>query len=137
VILQEEGLLAAIEWYLPLVERQTSLPIRYEKPQDGLAVESKNAIHMFRVLQEALNNVVRHSGADEAFVRLKESASSLVLEVEDRGRGLERAKGKRGIGLVAMRERAFLMQGRLDLERGVTGGTLVRLTVPRAGGQDS
>jgi signal transduction histidine kinase len=137
VILQEEGLLAAIEWYLPLVERQTSLPIRYEKPQDGLAVESKNAIHMFRVLQEALNNVVRHSGADEAFVRLKESASSLVLEVEDRGRGLERPKGKRGIGLVAMRERAFLMQGRLDLERGVTGGTLVRLTVPRAGGQDS
>jgi signal transduction histidine kinase len=137
VILQEEGLLAAIEWYLPLVERQTSLPIRYEKPQDGLAVESKNAIHMFRVLQEALNNVVRHSGADEAFVRLKESASSLVLEVEDRGRGLERAKGKRGIGLVAMRERAFLMHGRLDLERGVGGGTLVRLTIPRVAERDS
>lgn len=136
VILQEEGLLATIEWYLPLVERQTSLPIRYEKPQGNLTVESKNAIHMFRVLQEALNNVVRHSGADEAFVRLKESASSLVLEVEDRGRGMERANGKRGIGLVAMRERAFLMHGRLDLERGVTGGTLVRLTIPHVGRRD-
>jgi signal transduction histidine kinase len=134
VILQEEGLLAAIEWYLPLVERQAGLAIRYEKPQGCWTVEHHNAIHMFRVLQEALNNVVRHSGAGEAFVRLKESASSLVLEVEDRGRGLERANGKRGIGLVAMRERAVLMHGRLDLERGIAGGTLVRLTIPRVAG---
>lgn len=137
VILQEEGLLAAIEWYLPLVERQAGLAIRYEKPPGDLTIESKNAIHMFRVLQEALNNVVRHSGAAEAFVRLHESASSLVLEVEDRGRGLERANGKRGIGLVAMRERAILMHGSLDLERGAAGGTLVRLTVPRTREQDS
>lgn len=136
VILQEEGLLAAIDWYLPLVERQTGLPIVYEKPQGAITVENKNAIHMFRVLQEALNNVVRHSGADSAFVRLKASPSSLVLEVEDRGLGLDRANGKRGIGLVAMRERAFLMQGRLDLERGVNGGTLVRLTIPRVAGRD-
>jgi signal transduction histidine kinase len=136
VILQEEGLLAAIEWYVPLVERQTGLAIRYEKPQGGLAVESQNAIHMFRVLQEALNNVVRHSGAGEAFVRLKESESNLVLEVEDCGRGLERVNGKRGIGLVAMRERAILMHGRLDVERGIGGGTLIRLTIPRAAERD-
>jgi signal transduction histidine kinase len=136
VILQEEGLLAAIEWYLPLVERQAGLAIRYEKPPGDLTIESKNAIHMFRVLQEALNNVVRHSGAGEAIVRLQESASSVVLEVEDRGRGLERANGKRGIGLVAMRERAILMHGSLDLERGAAGGTLVRLTVPRTRERD-
>jgi signal transduction histidine kinase len=131
VILQEEGLLATIEWYLPLVERQAGLTIRYERPPAGLTVESKNAIHMFRILQEALNNVVRHSGAAEAFVRLKESGSDLVMEVEDRGRGLERTNGKRGIGLVAMRERAVLMRGRLDLERCAAGGTLIRLTIPR------
>ena len=136
VILQEEGLLAAIEWYLPLVERQAGLAIRYEKPPGDLTIESKNAIHMFRVLQEALNNVVRHSGAGEAIVRLQESASSVVLEVEDRGRGLERANGKRGIGLVAMRERAILMHGSLDLEPGAAGGTLVRLTVPRTRERD-
>lgn len=67
-------------------------------------------------------------------MRLKESTSSLVLEVEDRGRGLERANGKRGIGLVAMRERAVLMHGSLDLEQGIAGGTLVRLTIPRVTG---
>ena len=137
VILQEEGLLAAIDWYLPIVERQASLPIRYEKPEGTVALEGKSAIHMFRVLQEALNNVIRHSGASEAFVRLKQSESSLVLEVEDSGRGLDRSNGNRGIGLVGMRERAFLMHGRLDLERSATGGTLVRLTVPRLGGQGS
>jgi len=83
-----------------------------------------------------LNNVVRHSGSNQAIVRLIESSSSLALEVEDRGRGFERSNGKRGIGLVAMRERAFLLHGRLDLERCVAGGTLVRLTVPRVDGQN-
>ena len=136
VILQEEGLLATIEWYLPMVQRQTGLVIQYEKPKGELHVESQNAIHMFRVLQEALNNVVRHSGSNQAIVRLIESSSSLALEIEDRGRGFERSNGKRGIGLVAMRERAFLLHGRLDLERCVAGGTLVRLTVPRVDGQN-
>jgi signal transduction histidine kinase len=130
VILQEAGLLAAVDWYLPLLERRTGLAVRYERPRRDFAVEGQNAIHMFRVLQEALNNVVRHSGAEEAFVRLKETATNLVLEVEDRGRGVDRTSGKHGIGLVAMRERAFLMHGRLDLERGAAGGTLVRLTIP-------
>ena len=67
-------------------------------------------IHVYRVLQEALNNVARHSGADRAWVRLKHEAGVLELEVEDHGKGLGPDPG-RGLGVVAMRERADLLGG--------------------------
>lgn len=129
VILQESGLLATIDWYLPVVEKQTSLKIHYERPAADLPLPYDAAIHVFRVLQEALNNVVRHSGSSEAQVRIRVSESQMALEVEDAGRGLaENAAG--GIGLVAMRERALLLGGSLHTMTGSLGGTLIQLEVP-------
>jgi signal transduction histidine kinase len=88
-------------------------------------------VHIYRVLQEALNNVSRHSGAPEAWIRLKFSAELLELEVEDHGKGFILEKTLRGIGLVAMRERAQLIGGTLAVSPRPEGGTLVRLQVPR------
>jgi len=84
---------------------------------------------LYRVLQEALNNVVRHSKSPSAQVRLSFLEDAVVLEVEDRGIGLGKGKG-RGMGLVSMRERAELVNGRVEFLDAVGGGTLVRLTVP-------
>jgi signal transduction histidine kinase len=75
--------------------------------------------------------VSRHSGAREAWIRLKFSANSLELEVEDHGTGFVAEKMQRGIGLVAMRERAELIGGVLVISPRAPGGTLVRLEVPR------
>jgi two-component system sensor histidine kinase UhpB len=83
------------------------------------------------VLQEALNNVARHSGATEAWVRLQLEADRLQLEVEDHGRGLASTRFRRGLGIVTMRERAELLGGTIELDRVQEGGTLVRLTIPR------
>jgi signal transduction histidine kinase len=83
------------------------------------------------VLQEALNNVTRHAGVNEAWVRLRFLPRLLELEVEDHGLGLSNNGGKQGIGLVAMRERAELLGGTLEFARPAQGGTLVRLKVPR------
>jgi len=129
VILQESGLLPTIDWYLPVVERQTSLKIHYHRPAGDLALPYDASIHVFRVLQEALNNVVRHSGAKEAHVRLSRKAPNLILEVEDSGSGIGPRTGG-GIGLVAMRERALLLGGRLNISPGPSGGTLIQLEVP-------
>lgn len=129
VILQESGLLATIDWYLPVVERQTSVKIHYQRPAAGLALPYDAAIHVFRVLQEALNNVVRHSGSMEARVRIREDLGRLCLEVEDSGTGIAPRAGG-GIGLAAMRERALLLGGRLNISPGSSGGTLVQLEVP-------
>jgi signal transduction histidine kinase len=93
-------------------------------------VESRAGIHVYRVLQEALNNATRHSGAKELWVRLRFLAQSLELDIEDHGSGFH-SNGKRGIGLVAMRERAELLNGTLEFLHPSRGGTLVRLTVPK------
>jgi len=88
-------------------------------------------VQIYRVFQEALNNVTRHSGAQEVWVRLKFSARALELEVEDRGKGFTAQTAQRGIGLVGMRERAELIGGTLEVRKADAGGTLVHLIVPR------
>jgi signal transduction histidine kinase len=131
VMLDEAGLEHTIEWYLPVVERQTGIGISYEKSGTPYAVNGNAAVHIYRVLQEALNNVVRHSGAKQAWVRLRFASEHLQLEVEDHGAGFPAVRPRQGIGLVAMRERAELLGGRIAFDRPSQGGTLVSLTVPR------
>ena len=131
VLLEEAGLESTLDWYIPMVERQAGLTLHYEKTGQPFPVETGAGVHVYRVLQEALNNVSRHSGAREAWVRLKFSANALELEVEDHGSGFVAEKMQRGIGLVAMRERAELIGGVLVISPRAPGGTLVRLEVPR------
>jgi signal transduction histidine kinase len=94
-------------------------------------VDGGAGVHVYRVLQEALNNVARHSGAKRAWVRLRFLPHTLELEVQDRGTGFPERPNRRGIGLVAMRERSELMGGQILFSRPAEGGTLVHLTVPR------
>jgi len=131
VMLEEAGLEKTIEWYLPVLQRQTGISVSYVKTGPGFAVESSAGVHVYRILQEALNNVVRHSGAREAWVRLRFLPEKLQLEVEDHGKGFAPGLGQHGIGLVAMRERAGLLGGTLVVDRIDGGGTLVRLDVPQ------
>jgi signal transduction histidine kinase len=131
VMLDEMGLESTLDWYLPTVERQTGLALAYEKSGTPFPVEGEGGVHIYRVLQEAVNNVARHSGAKQAWVRLRFLPESLELEVEDHGSGLKTQAAKPGIGLVAMRERAQLLGGSLELLKPAAGGTLVRLRVPR------
>lgn len=131
VLLDEAGLVDTLDWYIPTVERQTGLQLNYEKSGSPYALESGASVHVYRVLQEALNNVSRHSGAKEAWVRLKFSGEAVDLEVEDHGRGISPGRNGRGIGLVAMRERAELVGGTLEVRPGATGGTTVHLRIPR------
>jgi signal transduction histidine kinase len=131
VMLDEAGLETTLDWYIPTVERQTGIAISYEKQGEPFPVDGSAGVHIYRVLQEALNNVARHSGAKQAWVRLHFLPNVLELEVEDHGSGLPERQRKPGIGLVAMRERSELMGGRILFSRPSEGGTLVRLAVPR------
>ncbi len=130
VMLDEMGLESTIDWYIPTVERQTGLALSYEKSGTPVPVDGGVSVHIYRVVQEAVNNVARHSGAKQAWVRLRFLPQAVELEVEDHGCGLPARGTKPGIGLVAMRERAELLGGSLELLRPAAGGTLVRLRVP-------
>lgn len=131
VMLDEAGLEQSLDWYLPTVERQTGISISYEKSGSAFPIPRSAGVHIYRVVQEALNNVKRHSGAQHAWVRLRFLADALEVEIEDRGHGLATSNGSRGIGLVGMRERAGLIGAELRFSQPVEGGTLVRLRVPR------
>ena len=131
VMLEEAGLESTIAWYVATVEKQTGLRISYEQSGSPFPVSGDAAIHVYRVLQEALNNAARHSGGHEAWVRLRYQPDRLELEVEDHGKGFEREARRNGIGLVAMRERAELLNGQIEFTQLAQGGTLVRLAVAK------
>jgi signal transduction histidine kinase len=131
VMLDETGFESTVDWYIATVERQTGIKINYQKSGDSFPVDGSAGIHLYRILQEALNNITRHSGAREAWVRLRFLRENLKLEIEDHGKGFVAVEAKPGIGMVAMRERAELLGGAIQFARPSLGGTLVRLTVPK------
>ena len=131
VMLDELGLESTLDWYFPTIERQAGIRISYEKTGASYPVDGTTAVHVYRVVQEALNNVSRHSGAKQAWVRLRFQPQDLEMEIEDHGKGFTPGQGRQGIGLVAMRERAEILGGNITFTRLAEGGTLVRLRVPK------
>jgi len=131
VILEEVGFDSAVDTYIPIFQRRNGIEVHYTKTGAPPEIDRDAAIHLYRVLQEALNNVARHSGSRSAEVRLTYAPNSVVLEIEDRGTGF-RDGGRSGLGLVSMRERAEMIGGRIEFLRGAGGGALVRLEVPLA-----
>jgi signal transduction histidine kinase len=132
VVLDDSGFEGALDFYLPGFEKQNGITIRYEKDGPSRPLDRDIAIHLYRIVQEALNNVARHSKSTQAEVRLRYHQDSLVLEVQDHGVGFGQGKEGRSLGLTSMRERADLLHGRLELLEGSGGGAIVRLTVPLA-----
>jgi len=129
-VLDDYGLERSIEWYLRQFEKQTGVAVRYEKIGIGPWIGDSVAIHVYRILQESLNNVVRHAKVQEAWVRVRYSPERFEMEVEDHGPGLGETQRARGLGLIGMRERAELLGGRIEFSRPPQGGTRVSLSVP-------
>jgi len=131
-ILEELGLESTVDWYLSTVEKQLGIRVSYEHAGTAAPIDATVGIHVYRVLQEALSNVAKHSGSDRATVRLRVQPGTLELDVEDPGKGLvqDTARHGLGLGLVAMRERAELVHGTIAFLTPPGGGTIVRLRVP-------
>lgn len=131
-VLDELGLEDAIGWYVREFERRTGIAgrIRFDIKEVSIAPHIATAV--FRILQEALTNVGRHSGANETRVELVADEGQLSLEITDNGRGVppDRIANSGSFGLLGMRERARALGGGLVI-RGAQGrGTSVTLTVP-------
>jgi signal transduction histidine kinase len=129
VVLDEVGLESAVDAYLPAFEKQTGITVKYEKTGQARELDRELSIHLYRVMQEALNNVARHSNSKSATVRLRFLPEAVVLEVQDQGVGFQ-AEQTRGLGLVSMRERAEMVNGTIEFSSGESVGVLVRVTVP-------
>jgi signal transduction histidine kinase len=137
VILDDFGLQQAVAWYVGEFARQHGVETTFEPDGELARLPPEVAVHLYRIVQEALNNVARHAEATAATVRLAASGATVTLEVEDNGKGLPqdaapvRPGAPGGIGLTSMRERAELMGGTLTLGRGARhSGLTVSVSVP-------
>jgi two-component system sensor histidine kinase DegS len=128
---EEMGLLAMLRGYLPEYERQYGVSVAASLPDEEPPLSADQAVAVFRILQESLTNVRKHSGAQEVRVKLRRRGGELVLQVEDNGRGFAPGAVPTGhYGLVGMRERAQLVGGRLEIQGRPGKGARVVLRVP-------
>ncbi len=126
VILEEQGLLPAVRWHLKNFERHTGIEVEARLPETIGELPAEKTIHVYRILQEALNNVARHAAVTRASVELDVIAGELRMTVSDMGVGIG-AEARAGVGLSAMQERAELLGAALTVGPGSKGGTAVRL----------
>jgi signal transduction histidine kinase len=133
-VLDDFGLARALEGCVEQFQRQTGIRTHLTAAGPLDSVREDCAIHVYRIVQEALNNAARHSGSPEAWVRIDCRGGDLQLDIEDHGSGIVAASpaggAERGMGMVSMRERAELIGGELHVVPAQRGGTVVRLRVP-------
>jgi len=131
-LIDDLGLVAALEWQIREFEKRAGIPCRLTVEHDEITLDTDRSITVFRLVQEALTNVVRHAGATRVAIALRDDGGRLLVKVRDNGRGIRRHEMARhdALGLVGMRERVHLFGGRLRIEGRAGRGTLIRAEIP-------
>lgn len=130
-LLDDLGLVAAMEWHIEEFEKRTGIKKTMELPANELSLPDGLKIGLFRILQESLTNVARHAEANEVNVNLKQDKLQLILTIQDNGKGIDESKREKGkLGLLGMQERTKMMGGEYTIRGSSTGGTTVTVTVP-------
>lgn len=130
-VLDDLGLVAAVEWQVQETSSKSGLECSLDLPVEEVKVAPNVKTSVFRILQEALTNVVRHAGARHVEVDLSVEGDQLILEVRDDGKGVrdEGVGDPESLGFIGMRERTKALGGKLDIAQRVEGGTVVRLSL--------
>lgn len=136
-LLDETGLSAAIHWYVQGLTQRSGLQIELHIPENFGRLPGAIEMALFRIVQEGLTNIHRHSGSRTAAIRLARSAGSVSLEIQDEGQGMsvEKLNGIRGrssgVGITGMRERVRHLKGEMNIESS-GDGTRISVTFPVA-----
>jgi signal transduction histidine kinase len=133
-LLDENGLPGAIHWYMQGLMERSGLTIDLDIAEDFGRLPSEMELAVFRIVQECLTNIHRHSGSKTATVRLSRSSDSVTLEIQDEGQGIpaEKLDGihvRSGVGITGMRERVRHFHGAMDIHSN-GAGTKILVTLP-------
>jgi PAS domain S-box-containing protein len=130
--LDDLGLTAALEWLAQEFEARTGITCSVVLPQEPLVFDAELSTAIFRIFQESLTNVARHSHATRVEAFLEQEADQLIFRVRDNGKGFnaKEVKAHRSLGLVGMQERALLLSGELTIEGIPDAGTSLTLRIP-------
>jgi len=133
--LDRYGLLPALRWHLERYERQTG--VRVELRHEGMERRFPPAIEItaYRVVQEALTNVARHSGSTSAIVQCLAEPGVLLVSVIDRGQGFDPEAARQGSGLRGMQERVELLGGSVTVDTVPGTGVVVNAEIPLGDGE--
>lgn len=130
-LLDKLGLIPALEWYAEEFERESKIKCTFKSDFDELSLNHNVELTIFRIVQEALTNVTKHSKAKHVSVNIKKNKGGILIEIVDNGIGIteDLKKGENSFGLIGMRERAYIVGGKLEIV-GVEGkGTTVKLVI--------
>jgi signal transduction histidine kinase len=135
-ILDNLGLVAALRWYLDGVQKRTAVSVDFEAPAEIPYVTPDSERALFRIVQESMNNVLRHSGGTAITVTLSSSGKEVTLEIEDNGRGMSAEElaqvdgaASLGVGIAGMQERVRQLDGTFKISSGPRG-TRVFVSLP-------
>ena len=130
-ILDDLGLIAAIEWQSQEFEKRAGIRTVFQSTIPEMDFPPDIAIGMFRICQESLTNVARHASASAVSITLDPADGGVCMAISDDGKGLDpRSRDRKTLGLVGMKERALMMGGRLEMGNGETKGFRLAVTVP-------
>ena len=129
-MLDSLGLAAAIEHHTTQFSQRTGIACHLNMNREEFDLPSNLATALFRIVQEALTNVARHSGASEVTVDVAETDQGIRLGVTDNGRGFDAANRTKRFGLLGMRERVAMFSGHLDIESKPDHGTHISGWLP-------
>jgi PAS domain S-box-containing protein len=135
-MLDEAGLSSTLKWYTEGFSERSGIRVDLALEPDPGRLPLEIETVLFRVVQECLANVHRHSGSALASVRLQRKTDSVILQVQDWGHGIPPEVGRAGVGIPGMRERLSQLLGHLEIESGGQG-TTITATVPLVTGRGS
>jgi len=130
-LLDDLGLVAAMEWHMEEFQKRSGVELAHELPSTEPVLPEPVKIGLFRILQESLTNVARHSEAQQVIVALTQKENNLMLTIEDNGKGFDAENTKKKtLGLLGMKERALMIGGEYKITGTPGKGTTVEVTVP-------
>ncbi|MCC6543362.1 MAG: response regulator [Nitrospirae bacterium] len=131
-ILDHLGLISAIKWYMSEFQKRAKIRCKCLISCEDINMNKNRATAVFRILQEAVTNVARHSGATKVTVELKVDEDTLIMKIEDNGKGInvEKINNPFSFGLLGMQERTLYLGGKLIISGIPDKGTKVLATIP-------
>jgi signal transduction histidine kinase/ligand-binding sensor domain-containing protein len=125
------GMVPALEWLVNEFSENTGIPCTLLVDEKTIILDEKRATTFFRIVQESLTNIGRHAQASQVEIRLNRKDTQYLLEVRDNGRGFAPLQRKKNsFGLTGIRERAFMLDGSVDIVSVPGAGTTIRIQIP-------
>lgn len=138
-ILDDIGLVPALRWLLGRLNQESNIKTKFMVTGIERKLNSETEVTIFRIIQEALSNVRRHSGANEVLINIKYAPEYLEINVQDNGEGfsldkiISKLADKNKLGIIGMQQRAKVINGMFDIQSSPDKGTLVSIKVINVG----